>query len=102
MAKATLYEMLGITRRQTDEVAKRVRASFSESKGPTEWIARLKDDFGIDQKNAEIFACGWFAGKYAGVSEVFNAVQREVEEKELKTAEKSEKERENQLIDGYA
>jgi hypothetical protein len=101
MAKATLYEVLGITREQTDEVAKKVRASFSESKGPTEWIAWLKDEFGIDQKNAEIFACGWFAGKYAGASEVFNAVEREVEE-ELKWAEESEKEKKNQLIDGYA
>lgn len=27
-------------------------------------------DFDIDQENAEVFACGWFAGKYAGVSEV--------------------------------
>jgi hypothetical protein len=57
-------------------------------------ISRLIDEFDIDQESAEIFACGWFAGKYAGVSEVFNVVQREIDE--------MEKENKHPPPDGYA
>jgi hypothetical protein len=55
-------------------------------------ISRLIDEFDIDQESAEIFACGWFAGKYAGVSEVFNVVQREIDEMEKDQAGRAEKE----------
>jgi hypothetical protein len=102
MADVTLYEMLGISKERAEEVAKRVRASFSESKSPLEWITGLKEEFCIDQKNAEIFACGWFAGKYAGVSEVFNAVQRGIDEMEMNEEKKREKESKYLPPDGYA
>ena len=101
--KITLYQLLGITKERADEIARMVRASFSESKGPTEWIVRLAEEFQIDrQELAEAFACGWFAGKYAGVSEVFNVVQREVEVIERDRVEKNEMESKYQGLDGYA
>jgi hypothetical protein len=98
MADTTLYELLGVSKERADEIAKKVRASFSESDGPDIWIRRLIDEFGIDEKNAEIFACGWFAGKYAGVSEVFNVVQRGMDEIEKDRTEK----RDRSGMDGYA
>ncbi|MDM7934561.1 MAG: hypothetical protein QUS08_04130 [Methanothrix sp.] len=97
MSETTLYELLGISRERADEIAKKVRASFSESSGPAEWIRRLVDEFQIDQEKAESFACGWFAGKYAGVSEVFNVVQREMDKMERDQAE-----RRHPPPDGYA
>ncbi len=97
MADATLYQLLGISRERAEEIAKMVRTAFSESKSPAEWVTRLVDEFGIEPENAEIFACGWFAGRYAGVSEVFNAVQREMD-----AIEKSERDSMNYPIDGYA
>ncbi|MCX6670066.1 MAG: hypothetical protein NTV25_09755 [Methanothrix sp.] len=102
MADVTLYKLLGVSKEQADEIARRVRASFSESKGPAEWISRLIDEFDIDQESAEIFACGWFAGKYAGVSEVFNVVAREIDEMEKDQAGRAEKENKYPPPDGYA
>lgn len=101
--KTTLYQLLGITKERADEIARMVRASFSESKGPTEWIVRLAEEFQIDrQELAEAFACGWFAGKYAGVSEVFQTVQKEIDRRELEMAEKKEKQSRHPPPDGYA
>jgi hypothetical protein len=102
MADVSLYELLGISKENADEIAKKVRASFSESKGPVEWIERLISEFDIDRENAEIFACGWFAGKYAGVSEVFNAVQREIDDMEKDRLDKAELESRYNPPDGYA
>ncbi len=102
MTDVTLYELLGISKERSDEIAKRVRASFSESKGPAEWIERLIKEFDINPKTAEIFACGWFAGRYAGVSEVFKAVQREAERMERDQVERAEKESKHSSQDGYA
>jgi hypothetical protein len=85
-----------------DEIAKKVRASFSESKGPAQWIERLISEFDIDREDAEIFACGWFAGKYAGVSEVFNAVQKEIDDMQKDRLEKAEGESRYIPPDGYA
>ncbi len=107
MTDVTLYELLGISKERSDEIAKKVRASFSESKGPAEWIKRLIDEFDIEPETAEIFACGWFAGRYAGVSEVFKAVQREVERMERDQVERAEiemakKESRHSQQDGYA
>jgi hypothetical protein len=102
MANVTLYELLGISKERADDVAKRVRASYSESRSPEQWIERLKEEFGIDRDNAEIFACGWFAGKYAGVSEVFNVVAREIDEMKKDQAENVEKRGRYPPQDGYA
>jgi hypothetical protein len=102
MASTTLYELLGLSRMRADEIAKRVRATYYDSKTPDEWIKRLVEEFHIDQQNAEIFACGWFAGKYAGVSEVFNTVQKEMDRKELDLEEKRAKESRYSPPDGYA
>ena len=102
MADISLYELLGISKESADVIARKVRASFSESSGPAEWIERLISEFDIDRENAEIFACGWFAGKYAGVSEVFNAVQREIDDMEKDRLEKAEMDRRYNLPDGYA
>lgn len=98
MGYTTLYELLGVSKERAEEIARKVRASFSESEGPDIWIKRLRDEFGIDEKNSEIFACGWFAGKYAGVSEVFNVVQRGMDEIEKDRIEK----RNSSSMDGYA
>jgi hypothetical protein len=101
MTIVTLYDLLGITRERADEVAKKVKASFSESETPGQWIRELIDEFDIDEDKAEVFACGWFAGKYAGVSEVFNVVQKEVEMMERDRVEKKEMESKYQGLDGY-
>ncbi len=102
MAKATLYEILGLSREQADEIARAVRESFSESNTPEEWISQLAEKFGVDDKNAEIFACGWFAGKYAGVSEVFNRVEKEIDGLERDEAEKKAQKSRYLPLDGYA
>ncbi|MDD4160857.1 MAG: hypothetical protein PHW87_00070 [Methanothrix sp.] len=102
MANTTLYELLGVSKERADEIAKKVRVSFSDSKTPAEWILRLIEEFHISKEDAEIFACGWFAGKYAGVSEVFNAVQKEMDERELDLAEKRDMENRHPPPDGYA
>lgn len=102
MSRASLYEILGIPKERADEIARIVRETFSESKTPGEWIARLVAVFGVDENNAEIFACAWFAGKYAGVSEVFNRVQKEIDIMERDEAERREKESHYPQPDGYA
>lgn len=99
MAEDTLYEILGISKERADEIAKIVRKSFSQSKSPADWIKELIEDFGITPETAEVFACGWFAGRYAGVSEVFNVVQREMDRLEK---DKAEKESKYPQSDGYA
>lgn len=91
MADATLYEILGVSKERADEIAKIVREAFSESKGPEEWVKVLIDQFGVTPENAEVFACGWFAGRYAGVSEVFNVVQREMDKLEKDRADRESK-----------
>ncbi len=96
-----LYDLLGIDKEHAYEVAKKVRASFYESETPGDWIARLTEEFGIDEGNAEVFACGWFAGKYAGVSEVFNVVQKEMEVMEKDRIEKEKTESKTPNLDGY-
>jgi hypothetical protein len=97
MAEVTLYEILGISKERADEVARRVRKAFSESRNPQDWVKRLIEDAGVTPETAEIFACGWFAGRYAGVSEVFNVVQREMYKME------KGKEKDNYLpTEGYA
>ena len=98
MADATIYEILGISKERANEIAKIVRKSFSQSKSPADWIKELIDDFGITPETAEVFACGWFAGRYAGVSEVFNVVQREMDKLDK---DKAEKERKYPQSDGY-
>jgi hypothetical protein len=102
MTNTTLYELLGLSKERADVVARRVRAMFSESKTPDEWIRRLAEEFHIDQENAEVFACGWFAGKYAGVSEVFNIVQKEIDKREADRVEQSERQSRYLPFDGYA
>ncbi|HWQ18921.1 MAG TPA: hypothetical protein VN455_04030 [Methanotrichaceae archaeon] len=82
MSDNTLYELLGIPRGRAEEIARAVRASFSKSKDPSEWMNEMVSQFGIEPDNAEIFACGWFAGRYAGVSEVFKTVSRELDKVE--------------------
>ena len=102
-AKTTLYELLGISRERADEIARMVRASFSESKSPSEWIAGLAEEFHIQgEELAEVFACGWFAGKYAGVSEVFQTVQKEMDRRETDMALEKEKQSRYPQPDGYA
>jgi len=101
MADYTLYEILGVSRERAEEIARKVREAFSESKSPEEWINRLVDEFGIEPKTAEVFACGWFAGRYAGVSDVFNVVQKEMDKIEKGKAKKAEKEG-RYCMDGYA
>lgn len=102
-ANTTLYKMLGISRERADEIARVVRASFSESRSPSEWVRRLAEEFHIEgEELAEAFACGWFAGKYAGVSEVFQTVQREIDRRETDLAEKKERHNRYPPPDGYA
>ena len=101
MADATLYKLLGISKERAEEIAKRVREAFSESKSPEEWVKRLVDEFDIEPKKAEAFACGWFAGRCAGVSDVFKVVQKEMDKIERDKAEKAEKESQY-CMDGYA
>ncbi len=102
MASITLYELLGIPRERADEIARKVRETFAQSDTPGEWIERLVEEFGVDRDNAEIFACGWFAGKYAGVSEIFNAMQKEIDIMEEDKAEKIEFDGRHPGQDGYA
>ncbi len=99
MADATLYEMLGLSKERADEIAKIVRRSFSQSKSPSDWIKELIEAFEITPETAEVFACGWFAGRYAGVSEVFSVVEREMDKMER---DKAEKESKYPQSDGYA
>jgi len=101
MASINLYELLGISRERADEIARKVRDSFSQSDTPGEWIERLIEEFGVKRDNAEIFACGWFAGKYAGVSEVFNVVQKEIDSMEKDKAEKRELDSQHPGQNGY-
>ncbi len=101
MADATLSKLLGISKERVEEIAKRVREAFSESKSPEEWVKRLAEEFDIAPEKAEAFACGWFAGRYAGVSEVFKVVQDEMDKIEKDKAEKAEKESQY-CMDGYA
>ncbi len=101
MKDYTLYDLLGVSKERADEIAKKVRAAFSESKSPDEWVKRLVDEFDITPEKAEAFMCGWFAGRYAGVSEVFKVVQREMDKIERDKAEKAEKESQY-CMDGYA
>ena len=101
--KTALYELLGITKERADEIAGMVRASFSESKGPAEWIVRLAEEFQIEGPElAEAFACGWFAGKYAGVSEVFQTVQKEMDRREMEMAVEKDRQSRHPPPDGYA
>jgi len=109
MVDATLYELLGISKKRADEIAKLVRVAFRESKSPAEWIQRLIDDFGVTREDADIFACARFAGRYVGVSEVFKVAQREMNKLEKEKAEKDKAEtdkaetRQKYLpADGYA
>jgi hypothetical protein len=74
--------ILGISKDRADEIARIVRRAFSESENPTDWVKRLIEKADMTPEKAEIFACGWFAGRYAGVSEVFNVVQREMDKME--------------------
>ena len=104
MVDATLYELLGISKKRADEIAKLVRVAFRESKSPAKWIQRLIDDFGVTREDADIFACAWFAGRYAGVSEVFKVAQREMNKLEKEKAEKDKAETWQKYLpaDGYA
>lgn len=101
MTDYTLYELLGLSKERADEIAKKVRAAFSESRSPEEWVKTLIDEFDIAPEKAEAFACGWFAGRYAGVSEVFKVVQKEVDKIEKDKAEKVERDS-KYCTDGYA
>ena len=79
MGKKTLYEIFGIPEKRAEVIAKLVRKLFAESASSEEWVQSLIREFGIGPENCEIFACGWFAGRYAGVSEVFAVVQKELD-----------------------
>ncbi|NMC09845.1 MAG: hypothetical protein GYA39_02525 [Methanothrix sp.] len=98
MSDVTLYDLLGIPKERAEEIARKVRASYSDSKSPDEWIKKLIEESEVTPETAEVFACGWFAGRYAGVSEVFNIVQKEMDK-----MEKDRRERYNHSgTDGYA
>ncbi len=101
MTDYTLYELLGVSKERADEIAKKVRRAFSESRSPEEWVKMLIDEFDIAPEKAEAFACGWFAGRYAGVSEVFKVVQKEMDKIERDKAEKAERDS-KYCTDGYA
>ena len=98
---ATLYELLGISKERADEIAKKVREAFSESENPAEWVMRLINEFSISQEEADIFACAWFAGRYAGVSEVFRVVQWEMDRLDQKERDKARKDKTYPPSDGY-
>lgn len=102
MASITLYELLGVSKERADEIARKVRDSFAQSDTPGEWIESLIEEFGVDRSTAEIFACGWFAGKFAGVSEVFNVVQKEIDSMEKDKEEKMERDNHHPGQNGYA
>ena len=64
---------------------------------------KLAEEFQIEGPElAEAFACGWFAGKYAGVSEVFQTVQKEMDRRETDMALEKEKQSRYPPPDGYA
>lgn len=76
-----------------------MRAAFSESRSPADWVQRLIDEFKVSPQDGEIFACGWFAGRYAGVSDVLKAVHKEMDRLEK---EKIEERSSWSPTDGYA
>lgn len=82
MGEDSLYDILGLPKNKAEEIARKVRDAFSQSKTAREWVERLIEEFVIEPQGAEIFACGWFAGRYAGVSEVFKVVQMEMDKLE--------------------
>lgn len=98
MVESTLYELLGMPKERADEIARMVREAFSESRDPVDWIRRLLDEMEIGPEKGDAFACGWYAGRYAGVSEVFKVVQREMEELERDKVERDRR----YTTDGYA
>jgi hypothetical protein len=99
MAEDTFYQLLDVSKEKADEIAKMVRESLLASAGPEDWAKRLIEQFHISPECGEIFVCGWLAGRYAGASEVFSVVQREMDKMEK---DKSEKERRYPAEDGYA
>lgn len=99
---ATLYSLLGIPRERADEIAKKVRAAFSDSESSADWIRRLIDEFEIRQEEGVVFACGWFAGRYAGVAEVFKVVQWEMDKLEKEERDKAGKDKTYPPSYGYA
>lgn len=100
-ADATLYALLGIPKERADQIAKKVRAAFSDSESSAEWVRRLIDGFNISQEDGDIFACVWFAGRYAGVAEVFKVVQWEINKLEKEEKDKAEKDKMYPPSDGY-
>ena len=98
MSDITLYKLLGISKVRAEEIARVVRESFSKSRDPGEWMKELISQFQIEPEDAEIFACGWFAGRYAGVCEVFKTVSREIDKAEME----NENGRQHPPNDGYA
>lgn len=79
-----------------------MRSAFSESGSPAEWVQRLIEDFKISQKEGDVFACGWFAGRYAGVAEVFKVVRWEMDKLEKAEKDKVETQSKYSPSDGYA
>lgn len=79
MSQRTLYDLFGIPEERAEAIAKLVRKLFAESPSSEEWVESLIEQFEIGPEDREIFACGWFAGRYAGVSEVFTIVQKELD-----------------------
>lgn len=103
MSDVTFYDLLCISKERAEEIARKVRASYSESKSPDEWVKKLIEKFEVTPENAEVFACGWFAGRYAGVSDVFNVVQKEMEKMEKDRRERDRMEKYGDSgTDGYA
>jgi len=79
-----------------------VREAFSESESPAKWVMRLINEFNISQEEADIFACAWFAGRYAGVSEVFRVVQWEMDRLEQKEKHEAWEDKTYSPSNGYA
>ena len=79
MSNTTLYELLEIPEDRADMIAKLVRKLFYESSNSEEVVHKLIEHFNICPENREIFASGWYAGRYAGIAEVFATVQEELE-----------------------
>ncbi len=103
MSDVTLYDLLGMPKERAEEIARKVRAAYSESESPVEWIKKLIEESEVTPEKAEVFACGWFAGRYAGVSEVFSIVQKEMDRMEKDRREGDRSEKYNPFsIDGYA
>ncbi|MDM7939983.1 MAG: hypothetical protein QUS07_06540 [Methanothrix sp.] len=101
MSDVTLYDLLGMSKERAEEIARKVRASFSKSNSPDEWLKKLIEESEVTPDNAEVFACGWFAGRYAGVLEVFRTVQKEIDKIEKDREERMEKYNPSGT-DGYA